>query len=64
VRSGKPNPDKSANAAVRFDWRTGYGRGVELDQAPWNLTVEKVLCAPGPENDKEVIVTHRIRFLV
>lgn len=62
VRAGKPNPDKPVNAEVRFDWRTGYGRGVELDQPPWNLFVEEVFRVPGPMHDKEVIVTHRVRF--
>jgi SAM-dependent methyltransferase len=62
IRVGKPNPDKPANANVRFDWRTGYGRGVELDQPPWNLLLEAVLRVPGPIDDKEVILTHRVRF--
>jgi hypothetical protein len=62
IRVGKPNPDKPANANVRFDWRTGYGRGVELDQPPWNLLLEAVLRVPGPIEDKEVILTHRVRF--
>jgi Methyltransferase domain len=62
VRFGKPNPDKPANAEVRFDWRTGYGRGVELDQPPWNLCVEEVSRVPEIAHVKEVIVTHRVRF--
>ena len=62
VRVGKPNPDKAANADVRFDWRTGYGRGVELDLPPWNLPIEEVSRIPGLLHDKELIVTHRVRF--
>lgn len=61
VREGSVNPDKPANAEVRFDWRTGRGRGVELDQPPWNLTIEEVCRAPGPAHDKEIIITHRLR---
>lgn len=60
VRVGSVNPDKPANADVRFGWRTGRGRGVELDQPPWNLTIEEVCRAPGT-GVKEVIITHRIR---
>ena len=62
VRQGKPNPDKPANAEVRFDWRTGCGRGVELDQPPWNLLIEEVLRVPAPMVVKEVIITHQVRF--
>jgi hypothetical protein len=62
VRVGKPNPDKPASAEVRFDWRTGYGRGVELDESPWNLSIEEVSRVPALEHDTELIVTHRVRF--
>jgi Methyltransferase domain len=62
VRIGNTNPDKPANSDVRFDWRTGYGRGVELDQPPWNLSIEEVSRVPALEHDKELIVTHRVRF--
>lgn len=41
ILEGKPNPDKPAGATIRFDWQTGRGRGVELDQPPFNRrTVE------------------------
>ena len=62
VQVGKPNPDKPANSDVRFNWRTGYGRGVELDQPPWNLCVEEVSRVPELVHEKEVIVTHGVRF--
>ncbi len=62
VRVGTPNPDKPANAEVRFNWRTGHGRGVELDQPPWNLSVEEICRVPEPMHDKEVILTQRVRF--
>src|SRR5271165_4889047 len=55
VRVGKPNPDKPANAEVRFDWRTGYGRGVELDESPWNLSIEEVSCVSSLVHNKEFI---------
>jgi SAM-dependent methyltransferase len=58
VREGSVNPDKPANSDVRFDWRTGRGRGVELDQPPWNLTVEEVCRALTTTS---VIITHRVR---
>jgi SAM-dependent methyltransferase len=61
VREGRVNPDKPANAEVRFDWRTGCGRGVELDQPPWNLTIEEVCRAVGAAYVKEVIITYRLR---
>jgi glycosyltransferase involved in cell wall biosynthesis len=62
VREGSVNPDKQANVEVRFDWRTGRGRGVELDQPPWNLALEEICRVPGPAHDKELIITHRLRF--
>jgi hypothetical protein len=61
ARQGKANPDKPASAEVRFDWPTGYGRGVELDLPPWNLSLEEICRAAYPENDKELIITHRVR---
>jgi hypothetical protein len=60
VREGPVNPDKQANAEVRFDWRTGRGRGVELDQPPWNLAMEEICRAPGPVFVKEISITHRV----
>lgn len=61
-RSGRPNPDKPANADVRFDWRAGCGRGVELDQPPWNLSLKELLRVSGTLGVKEVIITHQVRF--
>jgi SAM-dependent methyltransferase len=60
VREGCVNPDKPANANVRFDSRTGRGRGVELDQSPWNLTIQEVCRAVGTAYVKEVIITYRV----
>src|SRR5215831_15041014 len=42
VREGKINPDKPTGKGIRFDWTTGRGRGVELDQSPYNLDVDEV----------------------
>jgi hypothetical protein len=62
ILEGIPNPDKSAGAEVRYDWRTGKGRGVELDLPPWNLTLQEIIRTTGtsPRDIKESIVTHRI----
>jgi SAM-dependent methyltransferase len=58
VRTGVVNPDKPANHDVRFDWRTGRGRGVELDRPPFNLpTQEMFRVAASPH---EVIVTEQV----
>jgi hypothetical protein len=60
VIEGPPNPDKRAGADVRYDWRTGYGRGVELDLPPWNLALQEVVRSKDLEYAKGFIITHRI----
>jgi hypothetical protein len=40
---GPINPDKPAGSRVRFDWRTGRGRGLELDKPPFGLPVREIL---------------------
>jgi SAM-dependent methyltransferase len=57
-RAGPANPDKAAGADVRFDWRTGRGRGVELDQPPYGLATREVFRAFAPPH--EVIITERV----
>jgi hypothetical protein len=57
-RTGSPNPDKLTGADVRFDWQTGKGRGVELDQAPFNCVVEEVCRTTAPPH--EIIITSRV----
>lgn len=42
VREGKINPDKPTGPDIRFDRTTGRGRGIELDQFPYNLDVDEV----------------------
>jgi hypothetical protein len=57
-RIGPVNPDKTAGADVRFDWKRGRGRGVELDRAPFNTTVVEVFRTFAPPH--EVIITHQV----
>ncbi len=57
-RVGPVNPDKPAGANVRFDWQTGRGRGVELDQPPYGLTSREMFRSLAPP--AEVIITERI----
>jgi len=62
VRERAVDSDKKADAEVRFDWRTGHDRGVELDQPPWNLTVEEICRVPGPQHDTEIVIAYRRRL--
>lgn len=55
---GLPNPDKPSGPGVRWDWRTGRGRGIELDKPPFKLKVEEV--CRGRHNDLEEVVTFRV----
>jgi Methyltransferase domain/Glycosyltransferase sugar-binding region containing DXD motif len=54
IREGPPNPDKPVGADVRFDWRTGRGRGVELDLPPWNLRLQEIMRTTSPDDRNEV----------
>lgn len=54
---GPINPDQPASHEVRFDWRTGRGRGVELDQPPYNLLLKQICQA---EMQTEIIRTYRV----
>ncbi len=58
ILEGPPNPDKPSGPGVRWDWRSGRGRGIELDQAPFDMRVEE-LCR-GRHNDLEEVVTFRV----
>jgi SAM-dependent methyltransferase len=58
ILEGAPNPDKPSGPGVRWDWRTGRGRGIELDQPPFNLRVEEI--CRGRHNDLEEVVTFRV----
>jgi hypothetical protein len=40
-RIGLVNPDKKVGADVRFDWRRGIGRGIELSEPPFSLRTEE-----------------------
>lgn len=59
ILEGPPNPDKPSGPGVRWDWRTGRGRGIELDQPPFGLPVEEICRAT--HNDLEEVVTFRVR---
>ncbi|GAA4218366.1 hypothetical protein GCM10022253_18850 [Sphingomonas endophytica] len=57
IEVGPINPDKPSNEEVRFDWRVGQGRGVDLNQPPFSLKVTPICEAV---NGKEVIRTYRL----
>ena len=61
---GPPNPDKPTGANVRFDWRSGRGRGVELHLPPWNLPLEEIMRTASVGHVNEIIVTHRVLSIV
>ena len=51
--------DRSSHSrARRFDWKTGRGRGVELDRTPFNATVVEVFRTFAPPH--EVIITQQV----
>jgi hypothetical protein len=58
ILEGPANPDKPSGPGVRWDWRTGRGRGIELDQPPFGLQVEEV--CRGRHNALEEVVTFRV----
>jgi len=58
ILEGPFNPDKPSGPGVRWDWRTGRGRGIELDQPPFDLRVEEICRAR--HNDIEEVVTFRV----
>ena len=57
-RAGPANPDKRTGHDVRFNWRTGRGRGVELDLPPYSLATDEVFRATAPPH--EIIITQRV----
>jgi SAM-dependent methyltransferase len=57
-RLGPINPDKVVGADVRFDWKSGRGRGVELDQAPFSASVTEQFRTFAPPH--EVIITQQL----
>ena len=59
VRYGPPNPDKKAGYDVRFDFRRGIGRGVELGEAPFGWQTEEVFRSFAPPY--EAVVTERVK---
>jgi hypothetical protein len=62
IREGPVNPEKPPGIRVRFNLKTGRGRGVELDQYPFNLLVDEVCRASAaPGKSREIIITQRVR---
>jgi SAM-dependent methyltransferase len=55
---GPPNPDKPSGPGVRWDWRTGHGRGIELDLPPFSVRVQEVCRVAS--NALEEVVTFRV----
>ncbi|WP_072396619.1 class I SAM-dependent methyltransferase [Hyphomicrobium sp. CS1GBMeth3] len=55
---GPSNPDKPSGPGVRWDWRTGRGRGIDLDKPPFELKIEEV--CRSRHNDLEEVVTFRV----
>jgi methyltransferase family protein len=55
---GPPNPDKPSGPGVRWDWRTGRGRGTELDLPPFGLRVQEVCRVAS--NALEELATFRV----
>ena len=55
---GPVNPDKPTNLDVRFDWRAGRGRGVELDKPPFSLRTRELLRVP--RGASEILVTFQV----
>jgi hypothetical protein len=53
--TGPINPDKPTNYEVRYDWRTGRGRGVELDKKPYCLPTSELFRVFA--DPKQVLIT-------
>lgn len=56
---GPVNPDKPAGWDVRFDWRVGRGRGLELDQPPFSREL-KELWRTNNTTGKETLITYQL----
>jgi hypothetical protein len=55
---GPRNPDKRASGDVRFDWSTGRGRGVELAEPPFSISIQEMF--RNSVSPFEQIITLRI----
>jgi SAM-dependent methyltransferase len=61
IIKGPVNPDKPVGSGVRFDYLTGIGRGLELDQPPFGLATREILrAAAGNEDVSTVEIKHGI----
>ncbi len=56
---GSVNPDKPSGCEVRFDWRTGRGRGLELNRPPFSIPIKEI-CRVEPRESKQAIITYRL----
>lgn len=59
VIGGPVNPDKRVGSDVRFDWRIGSGRGVELDKEPFRLPIREV-CRVEVSHPPHIIITWEV----
>ena len=57
---GAPNPDHLQGEGLRFDWRTGQGRGVELREAPFSQASQEMFHISVPPN--KLLVTERFHL--
>ena len=59
VIEGPPKPEQAVGSGIRFDLRTGRGRGLELNEPPFNRQADEVLrIESGPGED---LVAYRVR---
>ena len=56
---GPFNPDKPIGSGMRFNWRTGRGRGLEFDKPPFHLAVKEI--CRGRSSPLEEVVTFHVR---
>jgi hypothetical protein len=61
VRHGPFNPDKPLGSGVRYDWRRGIGRGLELSKPPFSLRTQEIVRCFSPPYEE--IVTERVWFV-
>jgi Glycosyltransferase sugar-binding region containing DXD motif/Methyltransferase domain len=55
---GPINPDKRTGCDVRYDWRNGRGRGVELDKEPFRLRIRELFRVSVDQ--RQVMVTFEV----
>jgi hypothetical protein len=60
IELGPVNPDKPCSFDVRYDWKTGRGRGVELDKEPYNIPTHELFRVTSPPSD--ILITFEIEW--